>query len=98
MTETGRATRVVLAPDKFKGSLTAAEVAEALAAGMVDVLPQLETIMFPVADGGDGTVASRRRAATRSLSMPSALLVSRCRRRTRWIAIGLWSNWRLSWD
>ena len=50
--------RVVLAPDKFKGSLTAAEVAEALAAGMVDVWAQLETIRFPVADGGDGTVAA----------------------------------------
>jgi glycerate 2-kinase len=51
-------TRVVLAPDKFKGSLTAAEVAEALAAGMHDVLSGLETIMLPVADGGDGTVAA----------------------------------------
>jgi glycerate kinase len=50
--------RVVLAPDKFKGSLTAAEVAEALAAGMRDVQPGLETIMLPVADGGDGTVAA----------------------------------------
>ena len=50
-------TRVVLAPDKFKGSLTAAEVAEALSAGMLDMLPGLETIMLPVADGGDGTVA-----------------------------------------
>jgi glycerate kinase len=49
---------VVLAPDKFKGSLTAAEVAEALAAGLVEVLPQLETILLPVADGGDGTVAA----------------------------------------
>jgi glycerate 2-kinase len=51
-------TRVVLAPDKFKGSLTAAEVAEALAAGMQHVLPGLETVMLPVADGGDGTVAA----------------------------------------
>ena len=58
MTESGHATRVVLAPDKFKGSLTAAEVAAAVAAGMVDVVPQLETVMLPVADGGDGTVAA----------------------------------------
>jgi glycerate 2-kinase len=50
--------RVVLAPDKFKGSLTAAEVADALAAGMRDVQPGLEPIMLPVADGGDGTVAA----------------------------------------
>ena len=58
MTERGHAARVVLAPDKFKGSLTAAEVAEALAAGLVDILPQLEPIMLPVAEGGDGTVAA----------------------------------------
>jgi glycerate 2-kinase len=54
----GHATRVVLAPDKFKGSLTAAEVAAAVAAGMLDVVPGVETIMLPVADGGDGTVAA----------------------------------------
>ena len=58
MTEERATTRVVLAPDKFKGSLTAAEVAEALSAGMLDVVPGLETIMLPVADGGDGTVAA----------------------------------------
>jgi glycerate kinase len=58
MTERGHATRVVLAPDKFKGSVTAAEVADALATGMLDERPQLETIMLPVADGGDGTVAA----------------------------------------
>ena len=50
--------RVVLAPDKFKGSLTAYEVADAVAAGMRDALPELETILLPVADGGDGTVAA----------------------------------------
>jgi glycerate 2-kinase len=54
----GRATRVVLAPDKFKGSLTAAAVAEALAVGVLDVFSGLQTIMLPVADGGDGTVAA----------------------------------------
>jgi glycerate kinase len=58
MPERRRPTRVVLAPDKFKGSLTAAEVADALAAGMRDVIPGLETILLPVADGGDGTVAA----------------------------------------
>ena len=58
MSKSRYAGRAVLAPDKFKGSLTAAEVAEALATGMLDVLPQLETIKLPVADGGDGTVAA----------------------------------------
>ncbi|OZC50244.1 glycerate kinase [Rhodococcus sp. WWJCD1] len=49
-------TRILLAPDKFKGSLSAAEVARALAEGLVAVDPSLETVCLPVADGGDGTV------------------------------------------
>ena len=52
--------RIVIAPDKFKGSLAAAEVAAALAAGLRDALDQAgaqaELITIPVADGGDGTV------------------------------------------
>jgi glycerate kinase len=58
MSKSGTASRVVLAPDKFKGSLTAAEVGDALASGMLDVLPGLDVIKLPVADGGDGTVAA----------------------------------------
>lgn len=50
--------RVVIAPDKFKGSLTAAEVAEAVADGIRSVRPETEIVLFPVADGGDGTVAA----------------------------------------
>ncbi|OZC90321.1 glycerate kinase [Rhodococcus sp. 06-412-2C] len=49
-------TRILLAPDKFKGSLSAAEVARALAEGLVAVDPSLVTVCLPVADGGDGTV------------------------------------------
>lgn len=51
-------TRVVVAPDKFKGSLTAAEVANALADGMLAENPDLAVVRAPVADGGDGTVAA----------------------------------------
>jgi len=50
--------RVLIAPDKFKGSLTAAEVAQALMIGMRRVLPDLVVDVVPVADGGDGTVAA----------------------------------------
>ncbi|MEK8073938.1 glycerate kinase [Rhodococcoides navarretei] len=49
-------TRILLSPDKFKGSLSAAEVARALASGMLSVDSSLETVCLPVADGGDGTV------------------------------------------
>lgn len=48
--------RVVLAPDKFKGSLTAAEVADALATGLRDEHGGIEVSCVPVADGGEGTV------------------------------------------
>lgn len=48
--------RVLLAPDKFKGCLTAAEVAAAVAAGLRDGCPDLDIVQVPVADGGDGTV------------------------------------------
>lgn len=48
--------RVVLAPDKFKGSLTAAEVAGAVADGIRRVFPDVETVVSPAADGGEGTV------------------------------------------
>ncbi len=50
--------RVVVAPDKFKGSATAAEVAAALAAGLRAARPDLDIAEVPVADGGDGTVAA----------------------------------------
>jgi glycerate kinase len=48
----------VVAPDKFKGSLTAAEAADALATGLLAVRPDLEIVLLPVADGGDGTLAA----------------------------------------
>ncbi|MVU80057.1 glycerate kinase [Nocardia sp. ET3-3] len=48
--------RVLLAPDKFKGSLTAAQVAAALAAGITGAAPGTTCRTTPIADGGDGTV------------------------------------------
>ncbi|ALU39199.1 glycerate kinase [Kocuria flava] len=48
--------RVVVAPDKFKGSLEAADVVEHLAAGLRAVDPSVEVVAVPVADGGEGTL------------------------------------------
>ncbi len=48
--------KIVIAPDKFKGSLPAAEVAGAIAAGLRAEWPQAELVTVPVADGGEGTV------------------------------------------
>ncbi|MFD5735666.1 glycerate kinase [Streptomyces sioyaensis] len=49
---------MLIAADKFKGSLTAVEVAEHVAAGLRRVRPDLDVAAVPVADGGDGTVAA----------------------------------------
>jgi glycerate kinase len=48
--------RVVVAPDKFKGSLTAAQVAARVAAGLTRAAPGVDVAKVPVADGGDGTL------------------------------------------
>ena len=48
--------KIVIAPDKFKGSLPAAEVAAAIVAGVRIEWPEAELVTVPVADGGDGTV------------------------------------------
>ena len=54
---TNRATaRVLIAADKFKGSLTAVQVAERVTAGLRSVAPGAVIEAVPVADGGDGTV------------------------------------------
>ena len=50
------APRILVAPDKFKGSLSAAEVADALARGVRREVPGAVIDCLPVADGGDGTL------------------------------------------
>lgn len=48
----------VLAPDSFKGSMTAQEVCEAMEKGIRKALPSANCIKVPMADGGEGTVQS----------------------------------------
>ncbi len=47
--------RILIAPDKFKGSLNAREVAENIALGLRDVLHDAQIDIVPMADGGEGT-------------------------------------------
>ena len=49
--------RVLVAPDKFKGSLSAMEVCQAIAEGITHALPTVQCDLVPMADGGDGSVA-----------------------------------------
>jgi glycerate kinase len=47
--------RILIAPDKFKGCLSAKEVAGAIGSGIHEALPDAEIELMPIADGGDGT-------------------------------------------
>jgi glycerate kinase len=49
------AVRFLIAPDKFKGTLNAREVANNIARGLLDVLPDAQIEVVPMADGGEGT-------------------------------------------
>jgi glycerate kinase len=48
--------KVVVAPNAFKGALSAINVAEAMARGVTDAIPDVEVRKVPLADGGDGTM------------------------------------------
>lgn len=50
--------KVVVAPDSYKGSLTAAEVCEAIETGLRRACDDIEVVRVPMADGGEGTVQS----------------------------------------
>ena len=50
--------RILIAPDKFKGSLSAREVAAHIATGIRRVMPEALIMEVPMADGGEGTVQS----------------------------------------
>ena len=48
--------KIVIAPQGFKGNLTALEVARAIEEGIKRIVPDAETVLKPMADGGEGTV------------------------------------------
>ncbi len=60
---------MLIAPDKFKGSLEAADVAAHLAVGLLSVRPDLVVDRAPVADGGEGTVAAAVDAGYRPVTV-----------------------------
>lgn len=69
--------RILLAPDKFKGCLSADEVAAAMAEGLRRADPSVELDLCPMADGGEGTVwalvlATGGRFITRGVTGPLA--------------------------
>lgn len=47
--------RILIAPDKFKGSMSATEAAQAIREGLMEAIPHAEFDLCPLADGGEGT-------------------------------------------
>lgn len=71
--------KILIAPDSFKESLTAMAVAQQIAAGIRDAMPDADCRLAPMADGGEGTVAAmvaglggrlRRKMVTGPLGLP----------------------------
>jgi glycerate kinase len=62
--------RVVIAPDSFKGTAAADAVARAIAEGWASVRPGDELVLLPLADGGEGTIDAVAAAVPGSLRMP----------------------------
>jgi glycerate kinase len=48
--------KIIVAPNSFKGSLSATQAAKAIARGVREVFPDAEVVEIPIADGGEGTV------------------------------------------
>ena len=48
--------KIVIAPQAFKGSISALDAAEAMRKGILAVFPDADAVLVPVADGGDGTL------------------------------------------
>lgn len=65
-----RPARIVIAPDSFKGTITAAAAAESLAAGWASVRPDDLLTTMPMADGGEGTLDAIAAATPGGMRMP----------------------------
>lgn len=48
--------KIIVAPDSFKGSISAPDAARAIADGIHEVCPETQTVIIPIADGGEGTL------------------------------------------
>lgn len=62
--------RVVIAPDSFKGTISAGDAARAIASGWLSVRPHDEVLLRPMADGGEGTLDAFEMAVPGSIRMP----------------------------
>jgi glycerate kinase len=64
--------RVIVAPDKFEGSLTAGQAAQAIRAGLLRARPDAEVVGLPVGDGGAGTLEALVAAGFERVPVPAS--------------------------
>lgn len=62
-----RELKIIVAPDSFKGSITAIQAAEAMAEGIRELDRHIDVVLLPAADGGEGTMMAMTRATSGKL-------------------------------
>jgi glycerate kinase len=80
--------RILIAPDKFKGTLSAAEAARAIARGVRKALPGAECTILPLSDGGEGFVSTMVKASAGRLFWEAAEDAIGRPKRARWGVLG----------
>ena len=75
--------KIVIAPDSYKESLSASEVAQAIEKGFREIFPDAQYVSVPVADGGEGTVEAMI-AATQGLFLHRLHRCPKWRRPVGW--------------
>ena len=80
--------KIVIAPQAFKGSITALDAAKAMQAGVASVMPEAETVLVPVADGGDGTLETLVEGSGGTIRTTSVTGPLGERREAAWGAMG----------
>ena len=80
--------KIVIAPQAFKGSISALDAAIAIESGVLNVLPYAETVLVPVADGGDGTLETLVEGSGGTVRTTSVTGPLRERRDAAWGALG----------
>lgn len=65
--------KIIIAPQSFKGSLTALEVSKIISQSVIKIFPDSEIITIPIADGGDGTLETLVDATSGTLNSLNVL-------------------------
>lgn len=82
------AMKIVIAPQAFKGSISALNAAKAMQTGVLSVLPDAQTVLVPVADGGDGTLETLVEGSGGSIRTVEVTGPLGERREAQWGAMG----------